>query len=193
MPKRIFLFCAVVACLMCGSMSVRADGFIGLYSDGAHTRCSASGTGLLYSVEMWVWAKPDPYRGMIRAEFEINYPDNVLLVGSETWNDPILFHYIGNISGEEILVIFNSCQWDWTWIAHKLLWVTNDIQTRCQVVEQSSDSSIRCVRMFDCTPSRPDYCVGAYPSLWLNQHWDSCEDPIAIEESSWGAIKSLYK
>ena len=189
MPKRIFLLGAVTTCLLCGSMSVRADGFIGLYSDGAHMRCSASGTGL-YSVEMWVWAKPDPYRGMIRAEFGISYPDNVFL-GSETWNDPIIFQYIGSIS-EEILVIFSSCQWDWTWIAHKLLWVTNDIQTQCQVVEHI-DFSIRCVRMFDCSPGRPDYCVSAYPSLWLNQHWDHCEDPIAIEETSWGAIKGMYK
>lgn len=184
MVKAIVLF---VALLML-SGSVLADGFIGLYSDGTHTSCAANGVGM-YPVEMWIWCKPDPSLGMICAEFMISYPANVIQ-STVTWNDPIISVWLGDLPSG-LSICFIVCQWDWTWIAHQTIYVTDPTQTMCQVWKHP-DPGIPCVSLYDCTPGYPGYCVGAYPRLWLNHPNGSCADPIATEETSWGAIKSIY-
>ena len=185
MSKIIVL--SVVILMLSGSVFAHI-GFMGLYSDGTHTSCSASGVPF-YLVEMWIWFKPDPTNGMVCADFMITYPANVI-TSTVTKNLPIISIDWGDFySGYS--VCFIDCQYDWIWPAHQLLYVTDYTPTTCQIVKHP-DPAIECVQMNDCTEGYPPYCVGAYPRLWLNEDWGPCEDPLATEGMSWGAIKSLY-
>jgi hypothetical protein len=141
-----------------------------------------------YPVEMWVWAKPDPGLGMICADFMVSYPINVIQ-STTTYNSTIVSTYLGSI-GTGFTVCLNSCQYDWVWIAHQLLYVYDPTQTKCEIVNHPEAGAIQ---FYECTAGFPAYSVASMPRLWLNQDWGPCEDPIAADETSWGAIKSIYK
>lgn len=183
MVKAIGVF--IVVLMLSGS--ALAGGYIGLWSDGTHTSCSANGVGF-YPVEMWVWAKPDPTLGMICADFAVSYPVNVI-TSTLTKNVTIISVDIGDYwYGYTACMI--SCQYDWVWIGHQLLYVCDPTQTRCEIINHSD---IYDIQFAACTPGYPVYSVPAMPRLWLNVGTGPCADPIAADETSWGAIKSIYK
>ncbi len=106
-------------------------GGMGLYANEWHDYFCAEGAGF-YPVEMWVWCIPS-VNGQHGVHFDIAYPANVIQ-STITWNEDII-GVIPAIPPEDgISIPYISCQWDWHWCMHQLLYVTDPVQTYCEIV-----------------------------------------------------------
>jgi hypothetical protein len=151
------LLVALVAIPLCvfapAGFAVAPIGEIGLYADANHDSSCVSGTGI-YSVEMYVWARPTTPNGLIALEFAIQYPSNVA-PGAITWN-PNTSIYLGNPrDGITIAYYENACQSDWTMPFHQTVYVMNQDPSWAVLVKDPNEpfnpGPIGC----DCTPGYP--------------------------------------
>jgi len=182
--KKAILLTAALLLLAAGAANAQ---YIGLYADGDHTTWCASGVGF-YPVDMWVWNLPGPL-GQICAEFMVSYPPNVI-TSTITWNDPIISVTLGDLSSG-LSVCYISCYWDWNWTAHQLLYVTDPTPTYCEIVPHPE---VGVYQFANCEPGYPTEPTTKLTNLFLNYGPGDPEcEGTAVEETSWGAIKSLYK
>ena len=163
-------------------------GWIGLYTDPDHTYWCAEGAGF-YLVEMWVWCMPNPELGTICSEFRVCYPPNVIQ-STVTWNDPIISVSLGDLASG-LSVCFIMCQWDWYWICHQALWVTDPTMT---IIEICPHPDIGVYQFANCEPGYPVECCVALTKLYINYGPTEPECMgMATQDASWGAIKSMIE
>ena len=182
MKKAILLSVALL--LVAGAANAQ---YIGLYVDSDRSAWCATGVGF-YPVEMWVWCLPGP-QGTICSEFMVGYPMNVIQ-SVVTWNDPIISVALGDLpSGLSICYIV--CQYDWHWPAHQALYVTDPTQTLIEILPHPDAGAYQ---FANCEPGYPLEPATKLTNLYLN-YGPADEECMgtAVEETSWGAIKSLYK
>jgi hypothetical protein len=145
-----------------GSGDTVADPCEGIYLsvDDSHTECTATGVAM-YPVYVWIWVKPDSL-GVICAEFMLSYPPNVIQ-SQVTKNVPIISQDVGDFpSGYS--VCFITCQHDWVWIAHQLVYVLDQTQSQISVLPHPDRDS---VLVADCRPGYPTHGVRG-GEVWLN-------------------------
>ena len=146
--------------------------------------CGTTGVPF-YPVEMYIWCLPSN-RGQICAEFMVDYPVNI--IQSTVTTSPLICVTLGTLD-TGMSACLCRCTYSWTWYFHQLLYVTDSTQT-CVKIVKHPDENTECIRFANCDPGWPDECVTVLTSLCVNQECPQC---IGTEESSWGAIKNLYK
>ena len=186
MKKALLLAFAVLLISGAANAQLPPEGYIGLYADGARLTQCASGVGM-YPVEMWVWCWPS-VRGAICAEFRIVYPGN-LIQSTVTWNDDIISVALGDFPSG-LSVCYIDCMMDWHWIGHQALYATSADQT---VIEVGPHPDVAVYQFANCEDGYPTEPCIAYPSLLVNVEEVDCPEIVGTEETSWGAIKSLFK
>lgn len=181
--------CAREECLESGSVIVKTfpddfrsaeAGYIGLFAgDTASTSCVTADDILPFPFEMWVWCRSS-VRGLDFAEFKIAYPNNAI-PGATTQNDEIIQFSRGSPE-EGIGMIYGACQYDWHWILHQTIYITNNNASTLTIVPHPNVGSIEFSN-----------CTGSDDSVWIwtNLYLNSCV-PTATERSGWGSIKSLF-
>jgi hypothetical protein len=84
--------------------------WVGVYEDAAHTdECVEVPPYQFFS--LYVWWRPGS-RGMSSAEFKVDIPDDIYLLGLET--NPVISAQSGDLESG-ISVAFSECQTDWVW------------------------------------------------------------------------------
>lgn len=172
---------------------------IGLFADSEHTHnyvCPFEGP-YLAQIEMWIWCIPSS-RGQIGAEFAISYPGNVFQ-GVVTYNNDLISVLLGTLA-EGIGFVYSECQTDWNWPCHQSFLIMTHGETDVELVPHP-DLLIPVIQFWNCLEGYPTEQAYVLSHLHLNQRdpWSqSCYPPtvlvpIQADESSWGAIKSLYK
>jgi hypothetical protein len=163
-------------------------GYIGLFADELHSSWCATGVGF-YAVEMWIWCVPNVVEGTICSEFRVCYPANVIQ-STVTWNDAIISVSLGDLPSG-LSVCYIMCQWDWYWIAHQALWVTDPTMTIVYICVHPDTGEYS---FANCTPGYPmEPCI-IYTNLYLN--YGPAEPEClgtATQSASWGAIKSMIE
>ncbi len=141
-------------------------------------------------IEMWVWWYPDPVKGLNAVEFSIAYPSRTYVIPGAVTRNPLIVAELGNLpSGIASALGSTGCERDWFWSHHQTLTVT--VTTPCGYVAVAPNPN-RVVPPLDvvvasCEPGYPVYaCRHLGATLYLNLN------PNAIEDKTWGAIKSLY-
>jgi hypothetical protein len=162
-------------------------GYIGLFADSEHSYWCVNGVGF-YPVEMWIWTLPGQ-NGMICVEFEIGYAANVIPSTITPGFDDVTLA-IGDLD-EGLSACLMECQWDWFWFYHQTLYVTDDMPTYCEVLPHPD---IGVYQFANCLPGFPvEPCI-KFTNLYINyQPTDPECLGTAVESSSWGAIKSIFK
>lgn len=162
-------------------------GYIGLFTDESHDVWCATGVGF-YPVEMWIWCLPSE-RGMICAEFQVCYPTNVIR-STMTWNEPHIELAIGDLLNG-LSVCLQNCKTTWFWIAHQLLYVTDQTQSYASICPHPD---VGVYQFANCEPGYPtEQCI-KYTNLYLNYEQPDPECMgTATRDASWGAIKSMIK
>ena len=183
MKKALLLGLAI---LLISGAATAQGGYIGLYADEGRTTQCVSGEGF-YSVSMWVWCLPGE-KGQICAEFLVTYPLNTIQ-STVTWNDPLISVTLGDLPSG-LSVCYQECQWDWNWPCYQLVYVTDPTQT---VIEIGPHPDVAVYQFANCDPGYPVEPCTAYPSMLLNVLPEDCPEIVGTEETSWGAIKSLFK
>ena len=167
-------------------------GYIGLFADESHTSWCVDGEGF-YPVEMWVFCLPS-LNGQICSEFSISYPSNVI-TSTMTENHDILsilgcFWDIPN-SGDDASCCYRECQYQWHWVLHQLLYVTDQTPSYCEIAPHSDAGVYQFANCLEGYPVEP--CI-KYTNLYINYNNSDPECTVtSVAEASWGAIKSLYR
>lgn len=164
-------------------------GYIGLFSNDQHADWCAEGATVFYPVEMWVWCLPS-VNGQIGVQFEIGYPYNVAQ-STLTWNEELIGAIPAIAPEEGVDVAYTSCQWDWHWVLHQLIYVTDLVPTYCEIIPHPDSGEYQFYNCQDGYPLEP--CI-KFTNLYLNYDAESPECAgTATRDASWGAIKHLMQ
>jgi hypothetical protein len=149
---------------------------------GAYCQCKLLPTPLYSIVDCWVWVLPSG-NGMMCAEFGIEWPANVVPMSISVHPD---LACAGDPGACESPYCFTGCKTGWTWVLKRSIMFLNDEQATARFIPDPS-SGILAVRT--CAPGNPaEACVTA--PILLNVGYCPYD---AVERSTWGSIKSLYR
>ena len=182
MKKALLLGLAIL--LISGAAN--AQGYIGLYADAGHTTQCVSDM-MPTPVTFWIWCLPGA-NDQICAEFMMSYPANVI-ASTVTTNDAIVSVTLGDLA-TGMSVCYDPCQTDWNWCFQQLIYVTDPTQTTIDVLGHPDTGLVQFANCLEGYPLEP---ATAYPSLLLNVLQQDCPEIVGTEETSWGAIKSIFK
>ncbi len=80
---------------------------------------------------------------------------------------------------------FNQCNFDWVWIYREEVLLVSSMASEAAVVPAPGLEQIDYV---SCEQGYP-----VYPMTALNVFYFNACGPLAIEESTWGSIKALFR
>lgn len=187
------LLMCLVGLLLLSSAAAAQNATIGLFADQdvapapAYESHCVTGEGL-YTFEMWIWCRPSA-DGQMCAEFMLSYPANVI-TSTVTANVAIVSVSLGDLS-TGMSVCFKTCQNTWLWCFHQLIYVTNTDVTTIDIMGHPENGGR--ILFADCREHYPLSEVPPICGMQLNTAPEDCFDPTGTEDSSWGAIKSLYR
>ena len=177
-----------IALLVIAGAANAQTGFIGLYTDETHSYWCAEGVGF-YPVNMWVMCLPGPL-GQICAEFMICYPP-IVIQSTTTWNTALISVSLGDLASG-LSVCYIVCQYDWNWIAHQLLYVTDSATKAMAVICPHPDVGV--YQFSNCEPGYPLEPCTVLTNLYLNYAPTEPEcQGTGTQDASWGAIKSMVE
>ncbi len=176
-----------LALLLVSSAAHAQYGYIALFTDDARTAWCVTGTGF-YPADVWIWCLPG-VNGQICAEFAIGYPSNV--IGSTvTWNEPLISVFLGDLPNG-LSVCFVDCQHDWFWIVHMALWVTDPIPAYIEILPHPGAGVYQFANCLEGYPVEP--CT-KLTNFYVNYGPEEPEcGVLGVEDTSWGAIKSIFE
>ncbi len=137
-------------------------------------------------IEMWIWWKPDPAKGLAAVEFKIVYPSGTYIIQGSVTKNPLIVVELGTLSvGITSAINLPDCQYDWWWSHHQTITVKNT--TWSGYIQIVADPMLAVppftVLVSDC--SYYNWATNVISELMLNY-----SNPV--EDKTWGSIKSLY-
>ena len=192
--KVILSIRAALLILCLSSVPVQAQ-FISLWADSSMNSCSVfPGPPPNNTFDMYIFIEPDA-RGIVGVEFSIVNPSPSLFLtppGTPVFNPAAgVVGPLGDFFGNGITMAFRHCQYDPIWVARYnftsfeagAVFFTLGVTT-------SSDPPVtqETIRAAICDVPHTVVEAFAYNHFGINQ---ACV--VGTEESSWGAIKSLYR
>lgn len=190
MKKWVLVFVMIIVVSVSYPSRLPATAYVGLYADGERSSWCVNGE-VPYTVELWVWVLPGG-RGMICVEYGLSYPENVI-TGTYTMNPENVCSILPVIECgfpyEEDC--FFECSWSWMWAMHQTIFVTDSNETMIEIIPNEYTGFLR---VNNCDEGYPPEPVIKFTNLYINYEPDRPEClGTAADESSWGAIKSLYR
>jgi hypothetical protein len=164
------------------------DPTTGHFSGGGytHSQCSVYIPAPYYSIEMWVWFKPDPGKGMAAGEYKITYPSSTYIIQGGVYSNPLNQVELGTLPlGISVSIGAYNCQYDWYWTHWQEIVVKTLTARLIQIVGHPANGGH--IYLASCEEGFPLYDCTVLNHLYLNQ---ACN--IATHDASWGAIKNLY-
>ena len=154
--------------------------YVGLFADVNHSITCYSGTS---SFDLYVWWLPSS-NGSLGTCYDLVLPANVTIASVTT--SPAVANLVGCYCTEltGFCAVFANCQADWVWSQRIRCNVLDEDPSAIEIIPCEGESSLS---VFNCV----DY--SAEPVTIMNKFCVNQEPIIAIDESTWGAIKSLYR
>jgi len=201
--KKALLICAVLLFISSVVLAQQLPplGYIGLYADmedpGTAPECTVTdptpGARENWCITvageqflMWVWALPGE-NSMKCAEFAVSYPPSGIFAGTACLN-PAQSVAQGSLAGG-LSICFTDCNYDWQWIAVQPIFVMAPTALVFEIIEHPTTFPAPIYQFANCLEDYPKEPCILFTNLYVN---GDC-GPIATEESSWGAIKDLFK
>ncbi len=178
MKKLFVLGCMLAVFVAPASAQLPANAYFGLFIDEARTDWCVSGLG---AQTMYLMVLPGE-GGLLCSELSVTLVGTGVLFFQPTYNPDTAQPVMGGVPGD-MSHCFNTCKTDWIY-AYSVQML---VQTEDPIYLEIGPHSIQPYPIWlDCTMSEGE----AIP--FTNFYINGC-GPIGVEESSWGAIKSLYE
>ena len=186
MKKAMLL--AVAILLMAGALSAQTlppIGYIGVYADAgraSNTVCPAQ----YGQFQAWIWCLPN-VMGLQAAEFAVSFPATTVTLA--TVQNPAITVALGTLAGG-ISVAFGegSCQMNWAW-THNLTMMSlalPSVPGKIDIIKHPGTQP-PAYQFATCEPGYP-----IVPCIYLTPLYICQSGPVGVEETNWGAIKSLF-
>jgi hypothetical protein len=167
-------------------------GYIGIFADTSRAANSVC-TAQYESFEAWIWCLPSE-NGMQGAEFAVRFPADILTLNIVT--NPVVNPVIGALASG-IAFNLNYCQTDWVWTHCITLLPLAVLPSTIDIIPNPWAYPAPAHKFTTCEEagSGSNYymvepCINLTPLYFC---WAPDPGPIGVEETSWGAIKALYR
>jgi hypothetical protein len=158
--------------------------YLGLYDDANRSSWCVDFSPPIGMAAMWIWMLPST-EGTIGVEFAIQFPSNVINVGSYANNRLSCMLTPEACDGEHSWV-FQECQTDWAWIVHWDVMILDLNSSQADIIPPP-DSPYGLIS-WSCAPGYP-----IRPCIILNSFYYNGCAPLSAETTTWGAMKALYR
>lgn len=157
-------------------------GYIGIYSDATHnsyTICPAQ----YEQFHVWIWCLPSE-NGLMAAEFAVSFPATA--VEQFHVKNPGITVELGSLTAG-IGVAFGEgmCQMDWVWLYDITMVLLARTYATIAIIPHPGALPEPAYQFATCELGYPIEACGNWPPLYLCPTW-------GVEQSNWGAIKSLF-
>jgi len=189
MKKALLIAAAVMLIANAVFAELPPVGYIGIFKDMTHNTDPAanyvcpSPYGQTTAV---IWCLPGQ-DGLMAVEFDLGYP--ATMIETARMRNPLLTVELG-IPTEGISVSFGEggCQRDWVWLYQLTCMVLTSAPQKVEIVPHPGTLPVPEYHFATCAPGYPiEQCRYLTP---LYVCWTP--SPLGVEESNWGAIKSLF-
>ncbi len=180
MKRMLTLLVALLAFSSAASTDIRPS--VGLFSDYSHSECSVF-ANLFTPFDAWLWWTPGP-GGIMGVECAIECPSNVVLV-SKTYHPELQSQLVDCCEGLECSCFYSTCHTDWVYVFRLTFLLLDNASSVIDIVPYPPSGGINAAT---CEPGYPIVPATLMSGLYINA-W--CF--VAVEESTWGAVKSLYR
>lgn len=188
MKRYLMVFLAVL--LFSTAASAQTQGYIGLFTEEAHTSWCASGHAVPGNFTVWMFALAKE-GGTFGAEFMIQMPADPSLIMANLTPHPDASSAILGHPTTGVSFTWLSCQEGWTWIYQALMIDTSGNQNMLAIVPHPTAGG---PNFLECEGSRPIYPAVVFNNLYVN-YADGVDpecEATGTASASWGAIKNLY-
>lgn len=164
-------------------------GYIGLFADGSHsinTVCPAVYTSFM----CWIWCLPSVH-GLQAVEFAVSFPPTVVVLAT-VQNPGLVVQLCCGALPTGISAVFGEgmCQIDWVWLYQLTMMSLATTPAEIDIVPSPNVWPVPAYDFASCEPGFPiEPCTNLTP---LYICWTPTPGPLGVEETSWGAIKSLF-
>jgi hypothetical protein len=194
--KRLLLSIVLVACLAAGASA--HNGMLALFSGSEHIDCfKAIGTYQTAPIQLWYARGDGPYLGQ-GVEFKLLKSSPAAVFFAPTWAPAILTDIIMGTIETGISLISQTCfpAGDYIYIGTIPVFNISDPDTfTVKVVPDPQQVPEHAIVIALCLPYAPLYVVQG-GTFVFNGGCYSPLDPfgtVAVKETTWGAIKELYR
>ncbi len=181
MKKAVFL----AALLTLAAGAAQGASYIGLYADPAHLVCQMR-TLQYVPFDCYVFMINSDGTGIKGAEYKVVFPSGYIIAFTVA-NPDITVILRDPFCGT--ILTFETCWMDWVW-SHKFTCISLIEPAPAVITVEGNPDDYYLLQIVSCEPGLPAYPLTILNPLFLNSFGSGCE--IAVEESSWGAIKSLF-
>ena len=179
--KKVLLTVAMVA-LLAGAASAQPK--IGMWLEETMENCDFMAPAPFSQFSVWVWVEPS-VNGAFCAEYKMVAPANVI-VQSAVENPDAALSMGAAVGAPGISICFPTCQTGWFWTYQVPCYATDATTPGYFTIEFHDDTgdynTATCIE-----PDRPLESL-----VPLNQFGVNAPCVVGTEESSWGAIKSMF-
>ncbi len=159
-------------------------GYIGIFADAARTTNSVC-PAQYGQFQAWIYCLPS-VNGLQAAEFAVSSPATAVTL--VTNQNPLISVALGSL-GAGISVAFSegACQMDWVWTHNLVMMSLAAVPGQIKIIPHPGTLPVPAYQFATCQLGYPiEPCINLTP-LYI------CSDgPLGVQETNWGAIKSLF-
>jgi hypothetical protein len=182
MKKALLISAAVI--LVAGSAFAIPPpvGYIGVFKDATHIFPNFVCAEPYGQFHAWIWCLPGEH-GLIAAEFAVSFPATAAEI-SHVRNPGITIELGSLAAGIQLAFSETACQRDWVYLYDITMILLNVAYSQIRIVPHPDVLPIPAYQFATCQLGYPiERCIYLTPLVICPTH--------SVEESSWGAIKSL--
>ncbi len=164
-------------------------GYIGVFADETHTMSPTGNYACpaqYGQFDAWIWCLPS-VRGLQAAEFMLGIPATVVQLNAV--KNPLVAVELGSLTaGISVALTEGACQTDWVYLYQLTMMLLAPTPAKIEILPHPVVLPVPAIQFASCLPGYPIEAGRYLTPLYVC--WTP--SPIGVEETSWGAIKSLF-
>jgi hypothetical protein len=189
--KKALLIAAAIMFVASSAFALPDHGYIGMFKDMTHNTSPAANTvcpATYGQFHGYIMILPS-VNGLQAAEFAVSFPPTVVTL--VTTKNPGITVELGNLPGG-MSVAFGEgmCQTDWVMIYDLQLMFLGGAQLKIDIIPHPGTLPLPAMQFANCLPGYPIEPLTYLTPLYLC--WTPDPGPLGVQQTNWGAIKSLF-
>jgi hypothetical protein len=188
--KKAMLLAVAILILAGSAFALPPQGYIGVFKDATHNTVVGQNTvcpAQYGNFACWIWCLPS-VNGLQAAEFAVSFPATTVTLA--TVKNPGITVELGTLAaGISVAFGEGQCQMDWVWIYQLTMMQLGPpvLPAQIKIILHPGTLPAPSMQFASCLPGYPIEPLRNLTPLYI------CSDgPLGVEQTNWGAIKSLF-
>jgi hypothetical protein len=188
--KKAMLLAAAVLFVAGSVFALPPVGYIGVFKDATHNTIPGQNSicpAQYAQFQAWIWCLPSE-NGLQAAEFAVSFPATTVTLVS-TKNPGITVELGALATGMSVAFGEGQCQMDWVWVYQLQMMQLGPpaLPVQVKIIPHPGTLPAPAYQFATCELGYPIEACRNLTPLYI------CSDgPLGVQETNWGAIKSLF-